>query len=251
MIARVTGPEPAIRAVRGRYSGFGARKNARCDIELSLASEAHEGPSLSGETPAQRPTPDGGLLLQTSSYSAQLSADGRQVRVEGPGWGEGLAAALQQAAVRRLIKRSGLLVHAALVRWGRGMALFAGPSGAGKTTVAGRAGELALCDELVVVLVEGGRWVAHATPYNEGRRGSGRLQAIFLLDRGRGCRAEPLSASSALRLLLPQIVLARDTRQPDAVLHNTAALLEQVPARRLRFTPGAALGAFLEAQGSE
>ena len=249
LIARVSGSEPAVHAVRRRHSGFGAVRTARCDVELQLLSDEIEGPPLSGEMPRQKRARNGELLLESTTYRARISPDGKRVTLEGPGWGEGLAAALQQAAARRLVPRKGLLLHAALLRWGRGVALFTGPSGAGKSTVAHHAQDLALCDELAVVLPEGGRWVAHATPYNQGRRGRGRIGALFLLGRGKGCRTEGLAAPRALRELLQQVVLADPADQGGAALATAAALLEQVPAYSLRFRPGAALRDFLEGQG--
>src|SRR5579862_1617303 len=97
-----------------------------------------------------------------------------------------------------LATREGMLIHAAsAVRGGRAF-LFAGPSGAGKTTIARLAPPDAtlLTDEISYVRKQGGGYVAFGTPFTGelaklGENVSAPIGALYLLAQGPENRIDP------------------------------------------------------------
>jgi hypothetical protein len=125
-----------------------------------------------------------------------------------------LAHPLEQLLFVSLLARArGMVVHATgVIRGGQGW-IFAGPHGAGKSTLARlltreRSVEL-LSDDRVIVRRVRGRWRVYGTPWSGTVReptspASAPLAGIFFIRHGRRTRARPLTPSDALRRLLPR-----------------------------------------------
>ena len=144
-----------------------------------------------------------------------------------------------------LAKQGGFLVHAAsAIRGGRAF-LFAGVSGAGKTTISRLAPSDAtlLTDEISYVRREGNAYHACGTPFagelaRVGENLSAPMHALFLLEQGPENRIEPVAASEAIRLLLRNILFfAEDTELVNLVFQSACEFVERVPVRRLIFVP--------------
>jgi hypothetical protein len=144
-----------------------------------------------------------------------------------------------------LAKQGGFLVHAAsAIRGGRAF-LFAGVSGAGKTTISRLAPSDAtlLTDEISYVRREGNAYCACGTPFagelaRVGENQSAQLNTLFLLEKGLDNRIEPVAKSEAIRLLLRNILFfAEDTETVHAVFQSACEFAERVPVRRLIFVP--------------
>jgi hypothetical protein len=144
-----------------------------------------------------------------------------------------------------LAKQGGFLVHAAsAVRGGRGY-LFAGVSGAGKTTISRLAPSDAtlLTDEISYLRREGEEYRAYGTPFagelaRVGENVSAPLHALFLLEKGLENRIEPMSRSEAIRVLLRNVLFfAEDTELVNLVFRSACEFVERVPVRRLTFVP--------------
>jgi len=138
-------------------------------------------------------------------------------------------------------------VHAcALVVDGRA-ALFCGRSGAGKSTTARlwrrlRPGTPVLSDDRVAIRLQGGRPIAHGTPWH-GDGGfatpAGRpLAAVFFLRHGRRTRLTPLApGAAAARLFSRSFPPPWDPVGIGRVLEACAAVAASRPCYELRFRP--------------
>lgn len=146
-----------------------------------------------------------------------------------------------------LAREGGFLVHAAsAVRNGRAH-LFAGVSGAGKTTITRLAPPDAtlLTDELSYVRGERDGYFAYGTPFagelaRVGENVRAPLAAVYLLKQGHENRIEAISTADAARALLTNVLFfAKDSELVQAVFHSACELVERVPVRRLTFLPDA------------
>ena len=144
-----------------------------------------------------------------------------------------------------LAKQGGFLVHAAsAIRGGRAF-LFAGASGAGKTTISRLAPTDAtlLTDEVSYVRQEGDGYRACGTPFagelaKVGENQSAPLSTLFLLEQGLENRIEPVAGPEAIRLLLRNILFfAEDTELVNLVFQSACEFVERVLVRRLIFVP--------------
>ena len=148
----------------------------------------------------------------------------------------------QLLAIHLLHQRGGLLLHAAcLMHQGRTF-VVAGPSGAGKTTLARAAAALpgvtVLTDERVVVRRHEGRWFADGTPWmGEGlfaHPASGPLAGIFILDKSNVDHVEQLSPVRAMAALLGCHFPAAWHANAQDQLKPVEELIAAVPAYRLQ-----------------
>jgi hypothetical protein len=144
-----------------------------------------------------------------------------------------------------LAKQGGFLVHAAsAIRSGRAF-LFAGVSGAGKTTISRLAPSdcMLLTDEISYVRREGNEYWACGTPFagelaRVGENQSAPLHTLFLLEKGLENRIELVPAAEAVRLLLRNILFfAEDAELVNLVFRSACEFVERVPVRRLIFVP--------------
>jgi hypothetical protein len=146
-----------------------------------------------------------------------------------------------------LAGEGGCLLHAAsAVLDGRAF-VFAGVSGAGKTTIARLAPPDAhlLTDEISYVRKEADGYVAYGTPFagelaKAGINLKAPLAAVYLLAQGPRNRIDEVSASEAARGLLANILFfAEDAALVQAVFRSALDLADRVPVRRLTFAPDA------------
>jgi len=144
-----------------------------------------------------------------------------------------------------LAKQGGFLVHAASALRGGRTYLFAGVSGAGKTTISrlAPADATLLSDEISYLRREGEEYRAYGTPFagelaRVGENVSAPLRALFLLEKGLENRIEPMKRSEAIRMLLRNVLFfAEDSELVNLVFRSACELVERVPVRRLIFVP--------------
>jgi hypothetical protein len=148
-----------------------------------------------------------------------------------------------------LSKQGGFLVHAAsAVRKGRAF-LFAGVSGAGKTTIARLApGNVTLLtDEISYVREQDGGYSAFGTPFTGelakvGDNICAPIAALYLLAKGPKNRIEPLAHAEAARALLANILFfAEDAELVKLVFESACEFVSRVPVYRLTFVPDASV----------
>jgi hypothetical protein len=123
--------------------------------------------------------------------------------------------------------------------------VFAGRSGAGKSTVARiLSGEAeVLSDELVALRRLPGGWYAYGTPFwgdfaRAGVNLSAPLRAICLLQHAKEPRLERLSRRDALTGVLQcSLQFAEGPQVAEWMLNVVSALVQDVAVHRLRFPP--------------
>jgi hypothetical protein len=146
-----------------------------------------------------------------------------------------------------LAREGGFLVHASsAVRNGRAF-LFAGVSGAGKTTFSRLAPPdvWLLTDEISYVRRRDTGYEAFGTPFagelgRVGEKIRAPLSTLYLLTKGSENRIEPVSDGEAARALLQHILFfAEDAELVRLVFHSVFDFVSRVPVRRLVFAPDA------------
>lgn len=145
-----------------------------------------------------------------------------------------------------LARAGGLLMHASsCVRKGQAY-LFAGVSGAGKTTISRLAPPEAtlLTDEISYLRRDGEGYSAYGTPFagelaKPGENVRAPLGALYLLRQGLENRIEPLaSESEAVRRVMENVLFfANDPDLVSMVFDTVYDLVRTVPVYRLTFTP--------------
>jgi len=146
-----------------------------------------------------------------------------------------------------LAREGGFLVHAAsAVRNGRAF-LFAGVSGAGKTTLSRLAPPDAevLTDEISYVRPTADGYEAFGTPFagelaRIGANLRAPLAALYLLVQGPENRVEPVDPAEAARAVLRNILFfAHDEELVGLIFKSVFDFVARVPVQRLVFTPDA------------
>ena len=146
-----------------------------------------------------------------------------------------------------LAKQGGLLVHSAsAVRNGKAF-LFAGVSGAGKTTISrlAPADTTLLTDEISYVRPQNGGYTAFGTPFTGelaklGENVSAPVEALYLLAQGPENRIDPVAPGEAARSVLANVLFfAEDEELVQAVFHSVFEFVSRVRVSRLTFVPDA------------
>jgi hypothetical protein len=141
-----------------------------------------------------------------------------------------------------LLPRRGFLLHAATVVRDGDAYVFAGRSGAGKSTVASLspAGTV-LTDEISLLRFTDGCWQAYGTPFWGEFRAAGQnehypIAGVYTLVQSAGDRVEQLATKEIIRALLPCVLFF--TSKLDAneeLLRLLLGFVELVPCYRLHF----------------
>ncbi len=154
----------------------------------------------------------------------------------------------QLLLMHALARRAGVLIHAAGVEFAGHGLLFPGRSGAGKSTLtrclheAARADTILLSDDRIAVRRRDGVYLGYGTPW-PGEAGVARnqgapLSAMFFLAHGDN-RIQALPPHDTLARLLPVASIPwYDDELSGPILHFCEALIRDIPAFELRFTPG-------------
>ena len=236
--------DPAFRELlMNRYAGFTKASSSpqfEFDIDLFEAVEtAH------ADEDVQVRIQGGQWLLQRGDFHAQWDSKAGRGRIRQSSNPHAIDSVLRIVHTLILAKQGGFLVHAAsAIRGGRAF-LFAGVSGAGKTTISRLAPRDAtlLTDEISYVRREEDAYRACGTPFagelaKVGENLSAPLKVLFLLEQGPENRIEPVAKSDAIRLLLRNILFfAEDPELVSRVFQSACEFVERVPVRRLIFVP--------------
>jgi len=231
------------RLLTDRYAGFVACTDfpdVELDIELfepadAAASDEDLRLSLHGRE----------WLMERSDFRARWNATNGRGFVWQPASPYAIDSVLRIIHSLILAKRGGLLLHAAsAIRFGSAF-LFAGVSGAGKTTIARLAPQdtTLLTDEISYVVRKEDGYYACGTPFagelaRAGENVSAPIKAVFLLEKGPNNRIEPVGEAQAVRSLLRHVLFfAHESGLVTEVFRSVCEFVNQVPVRRLIFVP--------------
>jgi hypothetical protein len=228
-------------AIQERYAGFlNSQVAPACQFDVRITA------------PANTPDDDARVSRQGSVWRLERGDfQAEWDRQTNQGWIRQCANPYSIDTVLRithsviLAGEGGFLVHAAsAVRSGRSY-VFAGISGAGKTTLTRCAPSDAtiLSDEISYIRRNGNAYLAYGTPFagelaRSGENISAPLHTLFLLEKGPDNRIEPISSKDAAQALMRHILFfARERQIVERVFDSVLEFVSIVNVRRLVFTP--------------
>jgi len=188
---------------------------------------------------------DGRWLIQRSDLRAEWAPGTGRGQITQSANPYSIDVALRIFHSLMLAREGGLLVHAAsAVRNGKAF-VFAGVSGAGKTTISRLAppDALLLTDEISYVRREDEGFAAHGTPFagelaKLGENVRAPLAALYLLHQGPENSMEPVGHGEAVRRLMENVLFfANDPELVGMVFETACELVRRVPVYRLSFVP--------------
>ena len=231
------------RLLEKRYAGFiKPSVNPQFEFDIQLFEP---GETTRADEDVQVKLRDGQWLLRRGDFRASWDSREGRGRIRQSRNPYAIDSVLRIVHTLLLARQGGFLVHAASAIRNGGAYLFAGVSGAGKTTISRLAPPDAtlLSDEISYVRREGDHYRACGTPFagelaKVGENQSAPLSTLFLLEKGPENRIEEVSTAEAIRLLLRNILFFADDRElVDLVFRSACEFVEQVPVRRLVFVP--------------
>lgn len=237
-----TGSPEFFQILENRYGGFlnaAAQPVFEFDVDILPPGRITDEEDLSVRFEGGR------WVLERGDFHAELDPDLRRGHIRQSANPYAIDAAFRILHSLLLARQGGLLVHAAsAVRNGRAF-LFAGVSGAGKTTISRLAppGATLLTDEISYLRREGGGYVAYGTPFagelaKPGENLRAPLAALYLLAQGPENRIEPVGEAHAIRAVLESVLFfAQDAGLVGQVFDSVCELVRSVPVQRLTFVP--------------
>jgi hypothetical protein len=226
-----------------RYAGFvTSAENAAFEFEIDLAP-----PGLISADEDVRVRLHGGQWhLDRGDFHAEWNASSARGRIRQTANPYSIDAVLRIVHTILLAREGGFLVHAASAVRNRRAFIFAGVSGAGKTTISRLAPPDAtlLTDEISYVRKQAdGSYSAFGTPFTGelaklGENIQAPLEALYLLKQGPENRIEPVNGIEATRALLSNILFfAEDAALVRQVFDAACEFISRVPVYRLTFLP--------------
>jgi hypothetical protein len=242
---RVNTCDPEFRRMLDeRYAGFiGESKSADIEFDVEIVQPGSVDPDADVEV-----TQSGGRWrLTRGDFQAEWEPG------SGRGWIRQSANPYSIDSVLRIVhtlvlaRKNGFLLHAAsAIRYGKAF-LFAGVSGAGKTTISRLAPTdvTLLTDEVSYVRRQGDGYMAFGTPFagelaKVGENVSAPVEALYLLAQGPENRMEEIPSGEAVRSLLGNILFfAEEEHFVQAAFHSAFEFVSRIPVLRLTFVPDA------------
>lgn len=228
--------------LENRYTGFvgAAGRAAEFDFEIDLSA-----PSSDPEADVSVKREAHGWSFERGDFRAEWDPTARRGRIQQRPNPYSMDSVLRIVHTLVLAGQGGFLVHAAsAVRNGKAF-LFAGVSGAGKTTISRLAPPDAavLTDEISYIRPEGDGYRAYGTPFagelaRVGENVSAPLQTLFLLAQGPANKIEAVDKAVAARELLTNILFfAEDPQTVIPVFQSACDFVGRVAVKRLTFVP--------------
>jgi len=232
-----------LRMLEERYSGFlGPDTEPAFELDVELVTPSRR---MTDEEDIAVRFESGRWLIERGDLRAEWEPALRRGRVLQTPNPYSIDTTLRIIHSLILAREGGLLVHAAsVVRDGKAF-LFAGVSGAGKTTISRLVPDDAtlLTDEISYLRSNGHGYVAYGTPFagelaKAGENVRAPLVAVYFLGKGPENRIEPVCASEAARMLLENVLFfADDAELVSQVFETACELVGRVPVHRLTFFP--------------
>lgn len=231
-----------LETLETRYAGFLSQETSP-DFEFDVQlGKPPFGMPLAEVSVAHR---SGRWYMERGDFRGEWDPAARRGRIHQSANPYSIDAFLRIVHTLVLARMGGFLLHSAsAVRNGKAF-LFAGISGAGKTTISRLApvDVTLLTDEMSYVRQRNGGYVAFGTPFagelaKAGENISAPVSALYLLHQGEENRIERLAEAEAGRRLLANILFFAEDRE---LVHNafqTACdFVSRVPVYRLTFVP--------------
>jgi hypothetical protein len=252
MPVRVNTTDPAfLRLLQDRYSGFltsaemskegSERAEVEFDVDLTPITFADPAAEVSVHHNSGRWT------LRRGDFLAEWNPASRTGRIRQTCNPYSIDAVLRIVHTLVLARQGGFLMHSAsAIRNGKAF-LFAGVSGAGKTTISRLAPPDAtlLTDEISYVRKNQAGYTAFGTPFTGelaklGENVSAPIAILYLLAQGPENRIDPVAPAEAARSLLANVLFfAEDEELVQSTFHSAFEFVSRVPVLRLTFVPDA------------
>jgi len=242
-----TASQEFLRTLQVRYAGFIGSQDGtwdslpqmEFDVELS---DAGFGNPEAGVKVSQT---DGIWHMQRGDFHAEWEPKTRHGKIRQSANPYSIDAILRIVHTLALARQGGMLLHAASAIHHGNACVFAGVSGAGKTTISRLAPHdvTLLTDEISYVRKIDSGYVCFGTPFTGelaklGENVSGPLEAVYLLAQGPENKIEPVPVPDAVRSVLANVLFFAE--QPELVrqvFHSVCELVDRVPVSRLTFVP--------------
>ena len=228
--------------VRKRYASFlGSCDDEAAELTVNLLSQGERGPDADLEVFYR----SGIWHIQRGDFRAEWNPRSRRGAVWQARSPYSIDSVLRILHTLILSEQGGFLLHAAsVIRNGQAL-LFAGKSGAGKTTMCRLApsDSILLTDEISFVRPVGSTYCAFGTPfYGElavpGKNTFAPVAALYLLEHAPEDQVDNVSPRQALTQFLRNVLLfAHESESVHRVFASAFDLISRVPIRRLRFAP--------------
>jgi hypothetical protein len=237
-----TDDQAFLEMLQNRYAGFiGAAGPAEMEFDVELTQPAFADPDAE-----VRVTHGLGRWRMTrGDFQAEWEPNARRGWIRQSANPYSIDAVLRIVHTLVLARQGGFLLHSAsAIRNGKAF-LFAGVSGAGKTTISRLAPRdvTLLTDEISYVRRQADSYVAFGTPFTGelaklGENTSAPITAAYLLAQGSGNRIDPIPAGEASRALLANVLFfAEDEDLVRSAFHSAFEFVNRVPVSRLTFVP--------------
>lgn len=230
--------------LQNRYAGFVSEDaHADFDFDVELAPPAFDNP----DTDLSVTCRSGRWLLERGDFYAEWEPSEGRGRIRQSANPYSIDAVLRIVHTLFLARQGGFLLHSAsAVRNGTAF-LFAGVSGAGKTTISrlAPADATLLTDEISYVRKRDDGYVAFGTPFTGelaklGENCSAPVAALYLLAQGPENRIDPVAVADAGRELLANMLFfAQDQEMVHWAFQAACDFVDRVPVYRLTFVPDA------------
>ena len=241
-----------LNMLQNRYAGFvGSSEHAAIEFDVDLFTPGFVDPDADVRV-TQRA---GKWALERGDFRAEWEPARRTGTIRQSANPYSIDAVLRIVHTLVLAQEGGFLMHAAsAIRNGKAF-LFAGVSGAGKTTISRLAPSDAtlLTDEISYVRKDVRKgvqkqdfsYVAYGTPFTGelaklGENVSAPISAFYLLAQGPENRIDPVAPGQAVRELLANVLFfAEDQELVQRSFHAACEFVSRVPVSRLTFVPDA------------
>jgi hypothetical protein len=233
-----------LELLQNRYAGFVSMESeAEFDFDVDLAAPAF----TDRDADVSVRHHSGQWFMERGDFRAEWNPATRTGTIHQSANPYSIDAVLRIVHTLVLAKQGGFLLHSAsAIRNGKAF-LFAGVSGAGKTTISrlAPADATLLTDEISYVRKQDEGYVAFGTPFTGelakiGENTSAPVAALYLLAQGLENRIEPVAVADAGRELLANMLFFAD--DPELVhwaFQAACDFVDRVPVYRLTFVPDA------------
>jgi hypothetical protein len=233
-----------LEMLQERYAGFvSGEAPPEFDFDVELAAPAFSNPDADVSVTHH----SGRWFMERGDFHAEWDPAARRGWIQQSANPYSIDAVLRIVHTLVLAKQGGFLLHSAsAIRNGKAF-LFAGVSGAGKTTISrlAPADATLLTDEISYVRKQGEGYVAFGTPFTGelaklGENTSAPVAALYLLAKGPENRIDPVAVADAGRELLANMLFfAEDQQLVYWAFQAACDFVDRVPAYRLTFMPDA------------